>query len=225
MIAEDVAAVIIHCGAVPQPAPPSHRLPAFPDAATSNQEANDDHTLHETREFWGRLQPQSLVPLLQSASSKGKGRMPSGYLPVASPSACNIKGHFPSSHVPIQRPSPSQSFPSEPSQSDAWAASSSHSGLLAYDSTASATRQEGSGHSSAGRDASVGGRSVHFALPLEADSSGDADASQARTSHPEDALYGNRSKQLPGNKQRASRSLSVEEGVPQPSQPVDISFR
>ena len=225
MIAEDVAAVIIHCGAVPQPAQPSHRLPAFPDAATSNHEANDDHTLHETREFWGRLQPQSLVPLLQSAFSKGKGRMPLDYLP----SARNAEGRLPSSHLPIQRPSPSQSLPSEPSQSDAWAASSGHLGfqdsLLAYDSTAVAARQEGSGHSSSGRDASVGGRSVHFALPPEADISDDIDAGQARTSDFENAHHGNKDKRTLGNMQQAARSLSVRGIVPKQSPPVDIAFR
>ena len=229
MIAEDVAAVVIHCGALPTPAQPSHRLPAFPDAATSNHEANDDHILHETREFWGRLQPQSLVPLLQSASSKGKGRMPSNYLPAASPSASTANGLLPSRHLPIRQPSHSQFFPSEPSQNDAGAASSSHSGLqdslLAYDSKASAARQEGSGHSSAGRDASVGGRSVHFSLPLEADSSGDVDAGQARTVDPEDAFHGNRDKRGLGSKQQAARGVSVQEGVPQRSPPVDISFR
>ena len=223
-----MAAVIIHLGALPQPAPPGHRLPAFPDAATSNQEANDDHTLHETREFWGRLQPQSLVPLLQSASSKGKGRMPSGYLPTASP-ASNAKGHFPSSHLPIQRPSPSQSVPSERSQSDAWAASSSHSGykdsLLACDSTASAARQEGSRHSSSGRDASVGGRSVHFALPLEADSTDDSDTHPVGTSYPGGTLHNNKDKRYLSNKHQAARGVPVKEGLSMRSPPVDIFLR
>ena len=217
VIAEDVAAVIIHCGGVPQPAQPGHRLPAFPDAAATNQEANDEHTLHETREFWGRLQSQSLVPLLQSASSKGKGHMPSAYLPIGPPSASKPKGHLPSSNLPIE-----QSFPS---QSDAGAASSSHSGprdsLLAYDSSAFAAWQEGSGHS---RDISAGGRSVHFALPLEADSSDDSDSGQPRLSTPEADIHSSRDKQSLDDRQQAS-SLTNRAKVPQRSPAVDISFR
>lgn len=226
VIAEDVAAVIIHCGAVPQPAQPGHCLPAFPDAATSNHAANDTHILHETREFWGRLQPQSLVPLLQSASSKGKGRMPSAYLPVAtSPSASNAKGHLPSTHLPIQRPSPSQSFPSEPSQNGGRTASSSSShlgpqhSLLANGSTASAAM-----HSSFARGASVGGRSVHFASPLQAGSSDDSNAGQARTSDPEINRHSTRDKQGLSKEQKASR-VSVETRVSKRSPPVDIFFR
>lgn len=222
VIAADVAAVIIHCGSVPQPAQPGHCLPAFPDAATSNHAANDTHVLHETREFWGRLQPQSLVPLLQSASSKGKGRMPSAYLPVTSPSAGYARGHLPSTHLPIQRPSPSQSFPSEPSQNGGRTASSSYSGLqdslLANGSTASGTRQDGSMHSSFARGVSVGGRSVHFAASLEADGSDDSDAGQAHTSDPQVNLHSSREKQAPSR-------VSVEARVSKRSPPVDISFR
>ena len=68
VISEDVGAVVLHYGAVPKAAQPCQGLPAFPQAATSNHEANDDSLLHETREFWARLQPESLVPLLQSVS-------------------------------------------------------------------------------------------------------------------------------------------------------------
>ena len=64
VIAEDVGAVVLHYGTAPKATQPCRDLPAFPQAATSNHEANDDGLLHETREFWARLQPESLVPLL-----------------------------------------------------------------------------------------------------------------------------------------------------------------
>lgn len=220
VIAEDVAAVIIHCGPMPQPAQPSHRLPAFPEAATTNHEANEDHNLHETREFWGRLQPQSLVPLLQSASSKGKGRMPSSYLPIQPPSSAKgpPNGHSPSGHLPITKPSPRQSLPSQTSQGDAGAASSSQSeSLLAYDSSSSAARHEGRQH------ASMGGRSVHFALPLGVDSSDELDADhdrdQSGASSPEAGAPMRSSVHAPsGGRPLASK-------VPERSPPLDISFR
>lgn len=219
VIAEDVAAVIIHCGAMPQPAQPSHCLPAFPEAATTNHEANDDHNLHETREFWGRLQPQSLVPLLQSASSKGKGRMPSSYLPIQPPSSAKgpANGHLPSGHLPITKPSPRQSLPSQASHGDAGAASSSQSeSLLAYDSSPSAARQEGRQHTS------MGGRSVHFALPLGVDSSDELDADhdrdQSEASSPEAGAPGSSAHAPFGVRPLASK-------VPERSPPLDISFR
>lgn len=231
VIAEDVAAVIIHCGAVLHPAQPSHHLPAFPEAATNNHEANDDNTLHETREFWGRLQPQSLVPLLQSASSKGKGRMPSSYLPFQPPSALKSNGHLPSGHLPIERPSPSQSLPSHPSQSDVGAASSSQSGpqdgLFAYDSSPSAARQERRRRSSAAREAPAG-RSVHFALPLRIESSDelDTDADQSCASSPDPCTRGsgNAIASCGDTLQQGSKSC-VEIPVPERSSPLEISLR
>lgn len=69
VIAEDVAAVVLHYGTAPRPAKPLRELPAFPQAATSNHEANEEDLLHETREFWARLQPESLLPLLQTVSA------------------------------------------------------------------------------------------------------------------------------------------------------------
>ena len=225
VIAEDVAAVIIHCGALPTPAKPAHRLPAFPDAASSNHDANDEHTLHETREFWGRLQPESLVPLLQSASSKGKGRMPSSYLPIESSSAGKAKRHLPSGQLPIRRPSPSLSFPSQPSQSDPEAASSSHSGprdsLLARNSSNYSTYHESSGHSSSARDASVGGRSVHFALPAGSDSDDD-DQLHGVVSGIDDKF--GKGKGVLDSKQRDG-NFHAEARMSKRSPPLDISFR
>lgn len=66
VIAEDVGAAVLHYGQAPDPALPCKSLPAFPQAASSNHDANDETLLHETREFWARLQPESLLPVLQT---------------------------------------------------------------------------------------------------------------------------------------------------------------
>ena len=220
MIAEDVAAVIINCGPVATQAQPSHSLPAFPEAATTNHDANDDHILHETREFWGRLQPLSLVPLLQTASSKGKGRMPSSLLQIP---------HLSFSSKPLH-PHSSSSNPLNGNsglEADRLCRTSSQSnsrdvgdlgprdGILLTSSTYSGPRdhQDGSNHSS--RDTTAGSRTVHFDLPSSSDSSGDDDSRQASGEmlHKGRDLY-------------ADHSLTtVENRMRKKSPPVDISFR
>lgn len=65
---------------------------------------------------------------------------------------------------------------------------------------------------------------MHFASPLQADSSDDTNAGQARISDPEVNLHGSRDKQALGREQQASR-VSVETRVSKRSPPVDISFR
>ena len=213
------------------PAQPGHRLPAFPDAATTNHDANDDHTLHETREFWSRLQPESLVPLLQSASSKGKGLMPTSYRPPDSPLASRAKGHSPSLHLPIARPSPSLSFQSPPSQSDPGAGGSGDSGpgdsSLVHCHSNASSQPEGSGHSSSSaRNASVGSRSVHFSLPLEAGTSDEEDG-HGRSRDTEsgcDSQHSSRGKEVLDSAQ-PNGDLPSQAKLKKQSPPLDISFR
>ncbi|DBA83614.1 hypothetical protein WJX77_004133 [Trebouxia sp. C0004] len=220
VIAEDVAAVIINCGPMPEQAQPSHSLPAFPEAAPTNHDANDDHILHETREFWGRLQPQSLVPLLQTASSKGKGRMPSSLLPIPhlSPSSKPVHPHRNSSNPGsgnfglnadrLCRTS-SQSNPTDSGDAGP------RDGILLTSSTYCGPRdhQDGSNHSS--RDTTAGSRTVHFDLPSSSDSSGDDDSRQASGEmlHKSQDLYEDHSSTMVANRIRKK------------SPPVDISFR
>lgn len=220
VIAEDVAAVIINCGPVPEPAQPNHPLTAFPEAATTNHDANDDHILHETREFWGRLQPQSLVPLLQTASSKGKGRMPSSLLqiphslsssePVRSCDSSATSGsHKSGSNVNRLCRTSSQSKPRDSGDLGP------RDGILLTSSIYSGPRdhQDGSNHSS--RDTTAGSRTVHFDLPSSSDSSGDDDSPQASGEmlHKNQDSYADHS------------STMAENRIRKKSPPVDISFR
>ena len=220
MIAEDVAAVIINCGPVPAPAQPSHALPALPEAATTNHDANDDHILHETREFWGRLQPQSLVPLLHTASSKGKGRMPSSLLQIPHPSSFRESVHpqggssNPGSGKSglnadgLHRTS-SQSNPRHSSDFGP------RDGILLTSSTYCGPRdhQDGSNHSS--RDTTAGSRTVHFDLPSSSDSSGDEDSREASG----EMLH-------KGQDSHADHaSTTAENRIRKKSPPMDISFR
>lgn len=220
VIAEDVAAVIINCGPAPAPAQPSHDLPAFPEAATTNHDANDDHILHETREFWGRLQPQSLVPLLQTASSKGKGRMPSSLLQISHSSSSRESVHpqrgisNPGSgksglHAGGLRRTSSQSNPKDSGDLGP------RDGILLTSTTHSGPRdhQDGSNHSS--RDTTAGSRTVHFDLPSSSDSSGDDDLRQAS------------GEMLPVGQDlyEDHASTMVANKIRKKSPPVDISFR
>ncbi len=220
VIAEDVAAVIINCGPVPPPAQPGHRLPAFPDCAATNHDANDDRILHETREFWGRLQPQSLVPLLQTASSKGKGLMSSSFVQIQRPSSSK------QSHP--QTLAGGSSSRGEPGHRDSELSprdgilltSSSQSGprdsmLTSSDSNASSIQQDGSGHWS--KDAVAGNRTVHFDLPSSSDSSSGDE-------------FGPSTADTPGGKgsigASAMKLQSAAEGkLKKSSPPVDVSFR
>ena len=214
MIAEDVAAVVIHCGPVPPPAQPAHHLPAFPEAATTNHEANDDHTLHETREYWSRLQPQSLVPLLQMASSKGKSAMPSSLLEIQNSNSNQF-------HMVGTAKAAS---PSEYSQmsSSLGAASSSHAGLRDSQSNLSdsldisrlGSQPDSSMHSS--RSATGGNRTVHFDVPSSDDS--DTDRHQGSSSG---------SRLSPAQLLQNGLTSKAEAGarIRKSSPPMDISFR
>ena len=220
VIAEDVAAVVINCGPVPAPAQPSHSLPAFPEAATTNHDANDDHILHETREFWGRLQPQSLVPLLQTASSKGKGRMPSSLLQIPQLSSSREPVH---PHRSTSNPKGGNSglnadkLPRTSSQSNPKDSGDlgPRDGILLTSRTYSGPRdqQDGSNHSS--RDTTAGSRTVHFDLPSSSDSSGDDDSRQASG----EMLHKGRDSYTDHS------SSAVENRMRKKSPPVDISFR
>jgi len=217
VIAEDVAAVIINCGPLPTPAQPSHALPAFPEAATTNHDANDDHILHETREFWGRLQPQSLVPLLQTASSKGKGRMPSSLLqiPQLSSSGEPVHPHGSSSNPGSGKPADGLHRTSSQSNPRTSSDLGPRDGILLTSSTYCGPRdhQDGSNHSS--RDTTAGSRTVHFDLPSSSDSSGDDESRQAS------------GEMLPKGQDlyEDHSSTMAENRIRKKSPPMDISFR
>ncbi|KAA6418503.1 MAG: DNA-binding phosphatase 1 [Trebouxia sp. A1-2] len=217
VIAEDVAAVIINCGPLPPPAQPSHALPAFPEAATTNHDANDDHILHETREFWGRLQPQSLVPLLQTASSKGKGRMPSSLLQIPQWSSPRepVHPHGSSSSPGSGKPADGLRRTSSQSNPKDSADLGPRGGILLTSSTYPGPRdqQDSSNHSS--RDTTAGSRTVHFDLPSSSDSSGDDDSRQASGEMP------HRGQDLHADQS----STTVASRIRKKSPPVDISFR
>ena len=213
VIAEDVAAVIIHCGQMPQPAQPAHSLPAFPEAATTNHDANDDHILHETREFWGRLHPQSLVPLLQTALSKGKSPMPSSLMPDQ-----NAQLSHPSWTAPKASP------PNGTSHSNSHP--KSHLGSVGFwgrkitsregqsnprdslDSSRMGSQQDSSMHLSRGTTGES--RTVHFDLP----SSEGSDSNKENDSFRRDR----RAQALQGREQAGAI-------IRKTSPPMDISFR
>lgn len=228
VIAEDVAAVIINCGPVPAPAQPSHALPAFPEAATTNHDANDDHILHETREFWGRLQPQSLVPLLQTVSSKGKGRMPSSLLQIPHSSSSRESVHPQGgSSNPGSGKSPADGLHRTSSQSNPRSSSDlgPRDGILLTSSTYCGPRdhQDGSNHSS--RDTTAGSRTVHFDLPSSSDSSGDDESRQASG---EMLHKGQASGEMLHKSQDSHAdhaSTTAENRIRKKSPPMDISFR
>lgn len=220
VIAEDVAAVIINCGPVPVPAQPSHALPAFPEAATTNHDANDNHILHETREFWGRLQPQSLVPLLQTASSKGKGRMPSSLLQIPHSSSSresvhpqgsssNPKGGNSGATADTLYRTSSQSNPRNSSDLGP------RDGILLTSSTYYGLRdhQDSSNHSS--RDTTAGSRTVHFDLPSSSDSSGDDEDDSCQAS----------GEMMHKGQDSDHASAMAENRIRKKSPPMDISFR
>lgn len=200
VIAEDVAAVVVHYGTQPQPAQPVKQLPAFPQAATSNHGANDDNLLHETREFWARLQPESLVPHLQTETSKGKAPMPSLFFPTrTSPSAAIPIRRSPSSqHIaqrassttpfqgfaaPLPHPSSSQEGSQHSTEGSQHSTEGSHRSTdVSYHSAEGLQHSKDSQQSSRGRRASMSsrdsskrtshsGRSVRFDLPSSPDQS------------------------------------------------------
>ena len=206
IIAEDVAAVIIYCGQAPPAATPGHPLPAFPDSAATNHDANGDHILYETREFWGRLQPASLVPLLQAHSSKGKGRMPSSLL--QSQRASSRRGTFhPGDGSADHDFGPRDS--SSGSRDGILLTSCSHSSRVEHDTG-------GSAHSS--RDATSGTRTVHFDLP-----SSSSDSSSGDDSFPPHA-EASKGSRVESASASGSQSLA-EARMKKTSPPIDISFR